>query len=357
MKQLKVVILGQGRSGRDIHANCLKNMKDMYKIIAVTDPLEERRKMAESEFECPVYENYAQMLEKHIPDLIVNASPSHMHVPITLDLLNKGFNVLCEKPLARKVEEVDSLVEASKKSGKLLAVFQQSRYAPSYQKVKEVIDSGELGRIVQISIDFNSFTRRWDWQTKQEYNGGNLLNIGPHPLDQALQLLNTDKMPDVNCIMDRANTFGDAEDYVKVILRAPGRPVIDLELSSCCTYPCCTYNVQGTNGGLKGSMFHIDWKYFIREEAPEHQYTDSPIIGDDGLPMMCSEKLKWYEKSWDLSVDNKEMNAAMRRDYYRMLYRTLAEGATLEITPEQVRLQIAVIEECHRQDRLTRGVD
>ena len=70
-----------------------------------------------------------------------------------------------------------------------------------------------------------------------------------------------------------------------------------------------------------------------------------------------SETLKWYEKCWDLSVDNKEMNAARRRDFYRMLYRTLAEGAPLEITPVQVLQQIAVIEEGHRQDKLSRGVE
>ena len=46
-----------------------------------------------------------------------------------------------------------------------------------------------LGRIVQVSLSFSGFARRWDWQTLQEYKGGNLLNTGPHPMDQAMRLL------------------------------------------------------------------------------------------------------------------------------------------------------------------------
>ena len=125
-----------------------------------------------------------------------------MHVPITLDCLNHGYHVLCEKPLARRAAEVDTLIAAAQENDKILAIFQQSRYAPAFRKLREVIDSGVLGRIVQISIAYNGFARRWDWQTLQEYNGGNLLNTGPHPVDQALQLFGTDIMPQVTCIMD-----------------------------------------------------------------------------------------------------------------------------------------------------------
>ena len=102
-----------------------------------------------------------------------------------------GFNLLCEKPLARRAADVDKLIEKSKSKGVLFAIYQQSRYAPYFRQVRKVIDSGVLGRIVQINIAFNGFSRRWDWQTLQEYDGGNLLNTGPHPLDQALQLFGT----------------------------------------------------------------------------------------------------------------------------------------------------------------------
>ena len=291
MKKIGIAILGQGRSGRDIHGACLKKMKEKYKIVAVVDPIEHRRKRAEAEYGCEAFENHVSLIGRNDIDIVVNATPSHLHVPITLELLKGGLNVVCDKPFARKVDEVDAMMREAAISGKLLTVFQQSRYAPYFQQVKRIIESGELGRVVQISIAFNGFARRWDWQCLQSFYGGNLLNTGPHPLDQALQLFGDDMEPEVVCIMDRANTFGDAEDYVKLILKAPGHPVIDLEISSCCAFSCFTYNVQGTRGGLKGTMDHIDWKYFKHEEAPKKTLIRAPLMKEDGTPLYCTEQL------------------------------------------------------------------
>jgi len=354
MKQIRVAILGQGRSGRDIHGKYLSTAKEQYKIVAVVDPLEERRIRAQKEYGCDVYEHHSSLFERKDIDLIINSTPSYLHVPITLELIEKGFNVLCEKPLARHVSEVDKLIEASQKTGKLFAIYQQSRFAPYFRKVKEICDSGELGRIVQVSISFNGFARRWDWQCIQSYNGGNLLNTGPHPLDQALRFLDFEGMPNVICKMDRANTFGDAEDYVKLIMTAPDRPLIDMEISSCCAYPNFTYNVQGTNGGLQGNMKHIDWKYFKPSEAPEQKLINTPLFKEDRTPAYCGEKLTWYENAWDVPEESKELFTAISSGFYNMLYKTIVDGAPLEITPQQVRQQIAIIEECHRQNPLSK---
>ncbi|MDW7659590.1 MAG: Gfo/Idh/MocA family oxidoreductase, partial [Bacillota bacterium] len=183
------------------------------------------------------------------------------------------------------------------------------------------------------------------------------LNTGPHPLDQALQLFGDDVEPNVTCIMDRANTFGDAEDYVKLLLHAPGHPVIDLEISSCSAYPCFTYQVQGTRGGLKGSMTHMDWKYFREDEAPGQQLIRTPLKKPDGTPAYCGEQLTWHEEAWDLSDEQKDLFRTIATAFYRRLHESLTRGLPLDIPPQQVRRQIAVIEECHRQNPLSRLAD
>jgi len=348
-KLIRVGIIGQGRSGRDIHAANLTDMKDNYRIVAVADGLPDRRERAEKEFECKAYATYEEMVANEELDLVVNASPSDLHFPITLDLLNKGVNVLCEKPLAKTAEEVDRLIEASERNGKVLAVFQQSRYMPAFSQIRSIIESGVLGRIVQVDFTNNYFGRRWDWQTLQSNNGGNLMNTGPHPVDQALQLFGTDIMPQITCIMDRANTFGDAEDYVKIIMRGQGRPTIDLEISSCSAYPRPQFVVQGTNGGLKGNSAGLEWKYFIPEEAPEQELVRTPLFKPDGTPAYCSETLTWHEHKWE-PAEGTNSFGFMTQQLYGMLYRTLSEGAPLEVTPEQVRQQMAVMEECRRQN-------
>ncbi|MCM8759030.1 MAG: Gfo/Idh/MocA family oxidoreductase [Candidatus Omnitrophica bacterium] len=347
---IRVAILGQGRSGRDIHAKYLMKATNKYKIIAVSDTLPERRKRAEEELGCQAYSDYREIFKRDDIDLFINALPSHLHVPVTKEILNAGFHVLCDKPLARKVKEVDMLIKAAEKSGKILAVFQQSRYSPAFQQIKKIINSGVLGRIVQISIAYNGFSRRWDWQTLQEFYGGSLLNTGPHPLDQIIDLLNSEKIPEVFCIMDRVNTYGDAEDYVKLILRLPEKPVVDLEISCCDAYPTFTYHIQAKNGGLKGDLKRLEWKYYKPEEAPERKLQTTPIENPDGTPAYCGEKLKFYEEHWELSEEQKDMLMYMVGCFYNMLYDTLVYGKPLEITLQQVRQQIAVIEKCQKQN-------
>lgn len=348
---LKIGIIGQGRSGRDIHGKLLAQITDYYEIAAIADSIHERRELAIKEYGCTAYSTWEEMVEDEELDLVVNASPSHQHFSISLELLNRGFHVLCEKPLAKTAKEVDLLIEASERNGKMLAVFQQSRYQPAFMQIRKIIESGVLGRIVQINFTLNNFARRWDWQTLQSNNGGNLMNTGPHPLDQALQLFGTDTTPQITCVMDRANTFGDAEDYVKLIMRGEGRPTIDLEISSTCAYNRETFNIQGTNGGMKGTGQELEWKYYIPEEAPEQKLIKEPLVNSNGLPAYCSEMLTWHTDSWNISIaEDRDSMSHMTEQLYLMLYRTLTEGAVLEITPQQVRQQLLVIEECQRQN-------
>ena len=349
MPHLRTAIIGQGRSGRDIHGAYLSTDPDRFSIVAVVDPLPERRKRAESEYGCTVYPDYTGLLERKDIDLIVNASPSKFHVPITLALLEAGFNVLCEKPLASSAADVDRLIAASEKSGKTLAIFQQSRFAPYFQKIREVIDSGVLGDVVQINIAFNGFSRRYDWQTLTEEMGGNLLNTGPHPLDQALQLFGTDVQPDVTCFMRNTISLGNAEDHVLLILKGDGRPLIHLEISSCCRYPGSTYNLYATRGGLKSDTKRVEWEYYDPAAAPELKLTTTPLNRPDGTPAYCSDALIWQKEEWTAPT-GEGMYDSMAKSYYSMLHRSLTAEEPLAITLQHVRQQIAVIEECRRQN-------
>ena len=350
MNPLRAGIIGQGRSGRNIHAEFLKNIPEKYTIVCVADVLADRGTRAEQEYGCDSYLDYQEMLKRDDLDLIVNATPSYLHPQVTKEILEAGFNVLCEKPLARKAADVDELIATAKRVGKLFAIYQQSRFAPYYEQVCKVIESGVLGRIVMAKIAFNGFGRRYDWQTLQSFNGGNLLNTGPHPLDQALGLIGRDIMPKVWCQMDRLNTYGDAEDFCKIILSAEGRTTIDLEVCSNAPYPTYTYQLYGQYGGLTGNMTHLDWKYYKPKEAPELKLERAPLPG----PSYCKDTLEMHEESWDVPAEKKDLFNSMAAVFYNNLHDALTTGAALVIPPEQVRQQIAVIEECHRQNPLSR---
>lgn len=359
MEPIRVGIIGQGRSGRDIHGVYLAT-DARYRIVAVADTLADRRARAAQEYGCATHAEAAELLARKDLDLIVNSAFSHQHVPLTLAALKAGHHVLCEKPLAPTAREVDRMIATAKKAGKVLAVFQQSRYAPYFEEIQRVIASGVLGRIVQISVAFNGFARRWDWQTLQEFKGGNLMNTGPHPLDQALTLFGEGE-PDVWCRMDRTHegTWGDAENHVKLLLTGKGHPTIDIEVSSCCAYPTALYRVYGTRGGLQATADSVEWRWFEPEAAPPQRLTREPLAKPDGTPAYCGEKVPWQDGKWPAAQPQGAANtgytpgapvASMTARLYGMLFRTLREGVPLEITPQQVRRQIAVIEACQRQN-------
>ena len=349
MKKIRVGIIGQGRSGRNIHAKCLhERLGDRFEVGAVCDPIAERCEESHKETGCAVHTDHRTLLEDASLDLVVNASMSDQHVRVSLDVIAAGRNLLAEKPLAPTAADVDRIVEDAENAGVLFAVFQQSRFAPTFLKLKEVLDSGILGRTVMIKIAFNGFARRWDWQTLQSRVGGNLYNTGPHPLDQALQLFG-DEDPSVFCLMDRVNTFGDAEDHVKVVLSGDARPTVDLEISSCDAHAPYVYQVYASCGGLIGDHSRLEWRYFRPEEAPPQELVREPLPGR----AYCSEELTWHTDSWQSTPEELSFDYRVEA-FYAALYETMVNGAPLVVTVPQVRRQIAVIDECHTQNPLPR---
>ena len=355
MKKLRVAIIGQGRSGRDIHgAYFLSKANELYEVVAVVDAIEDRRERAAAEFGCPVFADYTELFAmKDQIDLVINSTFSYMHAPITIDLADHGFNVVCEKPFARRASDVDDMIAAGKRNGVMVTAFQQSRYAPYFLKIKELLATGKLGEIIQVSIKFNGFSRRWDWQTSLRFNGGEVMNTGPHPMDQALDLMGYDvEMPTVFSKLGSINVSGDAEDYAKIILTAPGKPLFDIELSKQDAYAGCgwLYQIYAKNGSLRAGHKSVEWQWFDPEEKAIPELQLEPLRKpENGYPMYCGETLNWHKETIELSGD--PFTSAVHL-YYTMIYNHLVNGAELEITAEQVRRQIRVNELIHAQNPL-----
>ncbi|MBO5756157.1 MAG: Gfo/Idh/MocA family oxidoreductase, partial [Clostridia bacterium] len=103
MKKLRVAIIGQGRSGRNIHgAFYLSDANSLFEVACVVDADEHRRALAANDFpQAEILSDYRELLGRKDVDLVVNASYSEMHYPISKELLEHGFNVPCEKPFGR----------------------------------------------------------------------------------------------------------------------------------------------------------------------------------------------------------------------------------------------------------------
>lgn len=352
MKKLNVAIIGQGRSGRDIHGVFFKSENNTkYNIVAVVDEIEARRIRAKDEWpDATIHADYKELFGRTDIDLVVNSTFSQQHAEISIDLLNHGFNVVCEKPFAKTYEDGCRVINAAEANGKMVNAFQQSRFAPFFIKMKEILASGILGQVIDVQSNYGGFARRWDWQTSLDHAAGNVRNTGPHPLDHALDLFGF--CDDISVFSKIAcyNDFGDAEDYAKIILTAPGKHLSEITISSYNGYGQPTYVVSCKNGCLKANANEIEIKYFDPKTAPEHKHTVTPLEKEDGTPAYCSETIDW--KTETFKVEGTAFDKGTQA-YYDMIYDYLVNGKEMVITPYQVLKQLKVIDLIHAQNPLT----
>ncbi len=352
MKKLRLAIIGQGRSGRDIHGNFFKKESNIWiDVVAVVELDADRRKRALEEYPgCEVFEDYRELFGRDDIDLVVNDTYSDTHYSITKELLEHNFNVVVEKPFARNYYECSDLMKTAKEHGVMLAVFQQTFLAPIYTFSKQIAQSGKLGDIKQVSVHYNGFSRRWDWQTLQCKMGGSVYNTGPHPIGIGLGFLDfSDDFRVEYSKLDLALTSGDAEDYAKIILTAPGKPVVDIEISSIDAYSDFNVKIQGSRGTYSCTTSKYKMKYIIDGENPEKPVVYESIKDEEGLPIYCSENLVTHEEEGDFGGSPFDIAV---EDFYHMVYDNIVSGTPLTIKTENVAKIISIIETVHAQNPL-----
>lgn len=354
MKKLNLAIIGQGRSGKDIHGLHYRSEANVYfNVKYVVDADEHRRRVSEEIYPgCVALADYHELFAFDDIDLVVNASYSDMHFSITKDLLEHNLNVMVEKPLARTRYECDVLINLAKERGLFLTAFQQSFFAPYYLKVKEIMKSGILGEIKQISIAYSGFSRRWDWQTLQKRVAGNIYNTGPHPIGLALGYLDFD--PDVKVVyskLGQAMTFGDSDDFAKIILEAPGKPIVDLEVNSNDAFTPWNVKVLGTRGCLQGGLGSYKMVYVLDEENPAQTVCENFIEDENKNPVYCREALIKHEEEG--TFDAGFVFTGSVAMLYEEVYYALTEGRPVSVPVEVAREVVSIIDKVHADNPLT----
>ncbi|MBE6584436.1 MAG: Gfo/Idh/MocA family oxidoreductase [Ruminococcaceae bacterium] len=352
MKKLNLAIIGQGRSGKNIHGAYYRSERnEFYNVKYVVDKDEFRRSVAQKDYPgCITLTDYKELFAFDDIDVIVNASYSEQHYAITLDCLEHGYNVLVEKPMGATEYECQRLLETAKNNNVKLAAFQQSFYAPYYLFAREVSNSGKLGDIVAVDIKFNGFSRRWDWQTLQKKVAGGLFNTGPHPVGLALGFLDFDKETRIEysklCV---AQTSGDGDDYAKIILSAPGKPVVDVEVSSCDAYSNFNIKVQGSRGCMKMGLGSYELVYYTDEENPRKQVIETSLVDEEGEPCYCSESLIKHNEEGKFNGGPFDIGTA---SLYKELYAFITEDKPMTFGAEVAMQTVKVISEVHARNPL-----
>src|SRR5665647_767500 len=144
-RPIRIMLVGCGRiSERHIDAITSNAKLD---LVAVCDEIPERARTAGEKTEVPFFTSYEKMLDSVKADVVAICTPSGMHPKQGIMAAERGLHVICEKPMATRLEEADALVKACDEAGVHLFVVKQNRLNPSIQLLKRSLDAGRFGRI------------------------------------------------------------------------------------------------------------------------------------------------------------------------------------------------------------------
>ena len=132
------------------------------------------------------YGSYETLLADPEIDVIYNSLPNNLHAEWTIKALRAGKHVLCEKPIALSLAEVDEMASVAKETGKILAEAFMYRHHAQTLKVKEIVDSGALGKLQLIKGAFTfTLTREGNYRQIKEMGGGSIWDVGCYPISYA----------------------------------------------------------------------------------------------------------------------------------------------------------------------------
>ena len=195
---IKVGIIGCGGIANKKHMPALKKVADC-EMVAFCDIIPERAEAAKVKFGTPdakVYTDYKELLADPEIEVVHVCTPNRAHSFITVDALDAGKNVMCEKPMAINTEEAQKMLDAKARSGKLLSIGYQSRFRDDAVFMKQEAEAGTFGDIYYAKA--TALRRRkvptWGvFLNEYEQGGGPLIDIGTHALDLTLWIMNNYK--------------------------------------------------------------------------------------------------------------------------------------------------------------------
>lgn len=354
MKKLNVAIIGYGRSGCDIHGAFLRSERnDICNVVAVVEYDPARAACAAKDFGCDTYSDYRELFNRTDIDLVVNACYSNEHYPVALDLLNHGFNVLCEKPLCKTTQQAQDLIDAAKAHNCVFTIFHQYRYNEYYKKMTELLDKKVIGDVKLVRARQGGFARRYDWQTLLYREGGSMRNNAAHTIEQIMHMAGSDELPKIYSKMEIWNSVGDAEDYFFIVMEYSDGKRFEMEFNPSNAYADgCLFDIYGDHGAMRVFPNRIDYKYFLDEECPMYELDHKSLHRPDGGPAYCSNNIVWHEESVALAADQMNAFGMCSSGFYHDLYDHMVNGKELFMKPEHVKAQIAIFNEVERQNPL-----
>ncbi|MCI5947371.1 MAG: Gfo/Idh/MocA family oxidoreductase [Oscillospiraceae bacterium] len=334
MEKINVVVVGYGGMG-GYHADRILEM-EKFNLLGIYDIKEERRKAAE-EKGIYAYPSFESVLEDKRVELITCAAYNDCHKEIAIRAMEAGINVISEKPVTLCSEDLEEMIAASKRTGKLFTVHQNRRWDNDYRTIKNIYDNGELGKVHAIdSKVYGSRGIPGDWRREKRHGGGMVLDWGVHLLDQILMLNEGKKLVSVYATLTNV-TNDEVDDGFRAIIKFENGPECLVEVFTNNFIEAPRWYMAGENGtaviedwDLNGKIVKIqDWE----------KIDAVPIQAGAGITKTMAPRTDETIKEFPL-----EKIYVKWTDYYNNIYDVIRNGAKPLITHDQQRRLMKLME-------------
>lgn len=318
MKILKTAVIGLGRIGWSFHLPQI-NAHPGFELCAVSDLSDERIREAEETYHIKGFTDVQKMLSTMHPEVVVIASPTHLHKKHTQMCMQAGADVFLDKPMASSYKEAKEIEREMISTGRKVMVFQPHRAIPEVATLKQIFASNLLGPIFMIKRALSCYERRNDWQTLRKFGGGMLTNFGAHFIDQ-MMFLTESSVENSVCRCHRIASLGDAEDVVKIILDLDSGITVDIDICCATALPIIPWMIFGKYGTAVYDMhdgspsFLV--KYYDPHEVEERVIDESLAAKDRAYSTDC--KLPWKTKRYSIDPSDQISFYDKCYDYFAM---------------------------------------
>ena len=259
-----------------------------------------------------------------------------------------GKNVVCEKPVALSTADFDKMLDAERKSGKLLSVHQNRRWDVDFLAIKSLVDSGEIGEVINIESRIHgSRGIPSDWRCHKEPGGGMILDWGVHLIDQMLQLI-PEKVTRIYCPITNITT-DEVDDGFTLRMEFEGGKHATVEVGTYNFISMPRFYMQTR----EGSAFIEDWKKNckVAKLLAWCEKDVTPVQTAAGITKTMAPRDELTIKSYELERPLSDVH-----DFYRNFVRAIDGKEEQLIKNKEVRRVLRVMEECFRSAEIGNAV-
>lgn len=332
-KPIQVGLAAYGLSGAVFHAPLISAHPGfcLKKVLSRSG-----NQQAKKKYPVEVVQDFRDILNDSEIELVVINTPEHTHYALGREALLAGKNVIVEKAFTTKVQEADDLIAISQDQGKILSVYQNSRWHGDFLTVQKIIEEKLLGKLVHYESHFDrfrNFIQPNSWKEEPHPGRGSLYNLGSHMIDQVLVLFGWPQALYADIRIERPN--GKVDDSFELMLDYPDLKVT-LKSSYLVREPGPRYILHGTDGSFI--------KYGTDPQEASLKAGDSPYQENYGV----EPANKWGKLNTQLNglhfEGTVETIQASYLGFYENIWEAIRYQKELLVKPEQARNTIKIIQ-------------